>query len=408
MSIRSTTRAHHVWVMLCVLAAMLASSVGCKSDGQPMIPLPGTPPQPKLGMPPDDVRNQLQAFADTLVARTSQVCDALQKPDEPLNIRVWAQAYKVGTMGTAYIYATGENPAVSLLDMVVYVTLKRTALENHFIPTLLQDKGKPVLQVYQESERDIWALAAKVITPEQIDQLHDLIDQWQKDHPNDYYVALVRFGDFSTTYAKDMTSDKGGAAPGNIFSLLYLDPLSNLDTATQQVKSIELLTERIMFLAGRYSFLINAQVQLAILQAGESPAAIQALAATSQISDAAEQMANTFQGYQNFISQERKRAVDQVMDGVTAQREALMKDINDQAGTVASVLKDTRSTIETTRTAALAITDGATKTVEVAEGSSQRLVKYVFQLSVALVVITVLCITAAMLAYNRLKVRQHA
>jgi hypothetical protein len=136
-------------------------------------------------------------LADAFVSRTAVAFDQLEADTDSPEVRKWARSTKLGQALGAYSNASGPNALVNLLDMVVLITLRRMMIEQREIPQLLHDEGLPVLEAFRRREEDAWLLAARALTPAQLDELHQMIDHWWQENGGQMYVAFVRFQDFA-------------------------------------------------------------------------------------------------------------------------------------------------------------------------------------------------------------------
>src|SRR6185295_15146232 len=82
------------------------------------------------------------------------------------------------------------------------IALTRSSVDMHWVPKVFGEHGAALSSAFAQAERDIWTVAAKVMTPAQQDQLRELIAQWRKEHPDQVPVEAVRFADFSVHAGK--------------------------------------------------------------------------------------------------------------------------------------------------------------------------------------------------------------
>src|SRR4051794_14177147 len=145
------------WLGAAVLCA--PSLIGCQSNK------PAASRQPKgtafTSAAREDVfaaRLQAMAAADTYVSIVAQADDELRERTTRPEVADWALSQRIATAMAAYTNATAANGYVSLLDMMILATLKRCAIEDHWIPTLLHAEGEPLLEAHRRGERDVWNL----------------------------------------------------------------------------------------------------------------------------------------------------------------------------------------------------------------------------------------------------------
>src|SRR5688500_4549641 len=204
-------------------------AVGCSASRGP--PASGGGAQADKQVTPAQLRALAMSAADSYATAIAQASDQLRSSTTQPAVADWAWQNKIATSLASFTNATGPDDALCLLDMVLFATLKRQGLEDHWIPTLLKDEGKPVLEIYRRAENDVWATAGKSMTKAQQQEMRELIDQWKQEHPGQYYVSHVRFADMASQLGFGADHPRG-KAPGSLFGLLGVDPLAGLDPVT--------------------------------------------------------------------------------------------------------------------------------------------------------------------------------
>jgi len=407
------TAIRHSRVAVLFSALLIAASVGCK--GSPINPASWGQQQQQPAVKAltlQEVNSGVMGFADTFTMRISQACDEVEleygKGDP--GVRRWAQATKIGQAFAAMDIATGPNPEINLLDMVAMVTLKREAVQEYDIPVVLKGKGKEVIDhAYQRSYDEVWALADRDLNDEQLKELRDLIDQWRKDNPKQYYVGFVRLEDFSSF--KKWQESPHKAAPGSLFSLLYIDPLAGLDPVAQELRGFQDLTSRMLFILQRLPIIMQWQMRREIDAALSNESVTQFVTETGNFSAATAKFADAVAAYPDQFKRDTQDMVKQLQAAITAervgmfdeanktltnQREAMFKSLDDQTTKLGQVVDKIDKAIASLDQAGTSINDSTTKTVTVAETSTRSLLNHAFLLAVALIVI----ILAAMLTYR--------
>src|SRR5690242_4536987 len=87
------------------------------------------------------LRQMAMAAADGYCNETVQVLDNLTMQSKDPELTLWAQSQIVSIGYSAITNATGPSDGGALLDMMVYSTLKRCAVEEHWVPDLLHEQG---------------------------------------------------------------------------------------------------------------------------------------------------------------------------------------------------------------------------------------------------------------------------
>jgi hypothetical protein len=255
-------------------------------------------------------------FADTYVAMVAESCDDASAKSTNTVVRLAALRWKLDQATAAFNDATGNNPSVNALDLLVLVTMSRYVVED-FGVTTYGKAALPLLDTQRNLESNAWAMASSILQPAQEKELKDLIQEWRRKNPNQRDVGPIRFREFAATLGR--APKQSAITPTSIFSLLYIDPLAGLDPTTAAIEGIRELGERAMYYSQRMPMLLNWQTQLLVLQLAEQPAPQQMLNDANQLASAAAVFAQTSQQLPQVINDQRQAAIQQILDGLVAQ-----------------------------------------------------------------------------------------
>ena len=96
------------------------------------------------------------------------------------------------SLSSVYTIAAEPNPQVGLLDLVSVTTLGRIIYEDNM--RRKYGKSTEVLAAgFRQMEKDIWSIAAKVLTSEQRGEFRQLILLWRKNNPDKIVYNYLRF-----------------------------------------------------------------------------------------------------------------------------------------------------------------------------------------------------------------------
>jgi hypothetical protein len=102
----------------------------------------------------------------------------------------------VYSLSSVYTFAAEPNPQVGLLDLVSVTTLGRIIYEDNM--RRKYGKSTEVLAAgFRQMEKDIWSIAAKVLTSEQRGELRQLILLWRKNNPDKVVHNYLSFSNFA-------------------------------------------------------------------------------------------------------------------------------------------------------------------------------------------------------------------
>jgi hypothetical protein len=301
------------------------------------------------------LQQQVMRFADTYAATVAQACDEISANTTNTGLRLTTLRWKLGQASSAYTDATGENPAVNALDMLVLVSMARIVVEGYGVDTY-GDAIRPLVEAQRNLETNAWMMASGVLKPSQKQELKDMISEWHAKNPHQNYVGSIRFLEFVTALGKKPT--QATTAPTSIFSLLYLDPLAGLDPTAAAIEETRELGERAMYYAQRMPGLLSWQAEVLAYQLGNQPASQQILSDANRLATSSEIFAKTAQQLPQLINDQRQAAIQQILDGLTAQGDKSRE-----------LLGDTRLTLDSA--------SGAATNLNAAIQSLTEFVKYV-------------------------------
>jgi hypothetical protein len=281
-----------------------------------------------------DVMNFSGRFASAM----ADAYDQLAASAKTQKARDTALDRKRGNVTAALVNATDENPLVGLMDMLVMVTIVRQSSEDPWFTELFGDDGAKLIAVLKDEETDIWQIGSRYLTPAQLTEIHDVINHWRRDHPNQRYVAMVRLTDFPEAKPG---SGPGFNRPGSVFGLLFLDPLAGLDPAVRQVELTREAAERMFFYIQWMPILVSWEAESAYRRMTQEPQMQKFLDDTSRFTDntskftdntlkfanATKEVAEAVKGFPPYLTEERQKAVDQVAQKFAEQRDGTVKQV---------------------------------------------------------------------------------
>ena len=126
---------------------------------------------------------------------------------------------------------TGAGEPIAILDIEAVLKYARFG----------GDRAQVLVQNLRRAREDIWAIATRVFTEEQLNELDLLISSWWYRAGGTEFVAYVRFTDVAAQRGADLISEvKSGGG--------LLEPL---DRATEQVAQANMALQRSFFWAKR-------------------------------------------------------------------------------------------------------------------------------------------------------------
>ena len=203
---------------------------------------------------------------------------------------------------------------------------------------------EPLVRAHLALEKRAWNLAGVLLTPDQIEELRNLIVEWRKQNPSERDVSGARFREFAVHLGK---AQMGGAKakPTSVFSMLYLDPFAGLSPTTVAIEQSRELAERVVAYAERAPNLMRWQAELLALEIQQQPAPQELLSSTARVSRSIESISKTVEGLPELVNAQREAAIAQLFAGVSAEREAILAELEAKEATLETLLGQLRETM---------------------------------------------------------------
>ena len=244
-------------------------------------------------MGPLELQAAVMAFADTTNSRLSQASGIIEGIGTP-QARLTAARMMVFDVSSNVEIAAGPYPGVALLDMIVTTSLRRMVWEEYWIPVIFGKKAEPALEDFQDAEREIWELAARLMTPDQLDELAKIILRWRRANPRQVNVNYVRLDDFGDLGLKP--SMRRLHSPGGLFA--------SVKQAAMVAQDMKVSIDRAFYLMSRMQLIINFQVKLAYLEMMFQPEADGLIDTSKKFADMTERYARIAEDLPNNVGKE--------------------------------------------------------------------------------------------------------
>ncbi|HSL68985.1 MAG TPA: hypothetical protein VK864_02020, partial [Longimicrobiales bacterium] len=269
-----------------------------------------------------ELQLKVMRFADEYVGAIGEPIQRFQQETPDVAERLAAQNWRLSQATSAYTIATGPNPVTNALDLVVLATLSRMVIEDSWVQEAYGERASPIRDAHRALEPGAWSLVSEILTESQVQELHQVIDDWRQEHPHVRAVAYVYFRDFARAVGRPRPGESQSG--GNLFSLLGLDPLSTLDPAVQEITQTRYLAERTIYYLQRAPKLLDMQVERLTYQIVAMPETRAALQDVNRVSLAAEAAGQVAADLPEFISHEREAVIRQFMQELAAQQQQML------------------------------------------------------------------------------------
>jgi hypothetical protein len=336
---------------------------GCASGGSSSWAFWGSS---KKSVDPEGVQLTVMRFADSYISATADAYDKVRASAPTPEVAFAAQRAKVQSTNGALGNASEINPMAGLIDMTVFVTLMSDVAGRPWAEESFGTEGAETIRSALEPQvAEIWKIFSAQFTAAQVKELRRLITQWQKDHPDQNYVAGVHLSDLRPPRGSD---PEGLGAGASIFAVVRLDPFSDLEPATREIEQSRVLAERMFFYARHMPALLAWQADLLSMQLFEGPEVTKLLAdagkftkATAEFSDSTKEfagasvkLADTIERFRSDLPSQQAKLIEQLTALIAGERKAALQQANeDIASQRDAVFKQMAQEVATARDAAL-------------------------------------------------------
>jgi len=232
----------------------------------------------------------------------------------------------LGTETTAI--ASGPNALANLLDMTVFVSLNRMALQEYWLPNVFGTSAQPLLESCRNGETQIWRIAGTVLKTAQQAELRQAIQAWRPQNPHPEISFTAHACDLASLGTK--SSENRPLLPTSVFNLLNLDPLAGLDPATRELAQTRLFAERALFVTREMPQLLRWQTELLSANTVALPPVIQLVSNSTQITASVERFAS---------------AAEKLPGQLHTERVETLKDLESQAQNLTPLVSEVRQTL---------------------------------------------------------------
>ena len=292
------------------LATLALLSTACATISSAIGEVTGTTEKKKEEARVAHVQLKVMRYADDYATKVAQAARRISLTTDEKRLAVVSWQLEEST--AAYDVASGPNPILNVVDMVVLVALSRWAVENYWVPTVFGDSGRPLLDTCVQAESEVWAVLLPLLKSDLEKEIRARIERWEAANPRVHDVSLIRFVDVDT-----LTKESRGRGLGTPTSLLEpfgLDPFETFEPAVQQVERTRVFAERAIYFAKRWPSLLDLQVEKLALELSLEPRAQQVLADADRISRSAEAFGKVAADVPALVDREREAAIRQFLD----------------------------------------------------------------------------------------------
>lgn len=294
---------------LSLWAAVLSGCIADQRPPAPTRPQPVSQDQPirrsasENRLTPDQLRELNLAYADrfTTYLINADVAIARNNPD-PEQVAIMHRIKSLGSIAV-YDIVTSGDPLSQLLDLLLYATVQSYIwIDEGEAVKVFGDRADGLIDQLRAARLDIWRVAEKALTREQLETLDNMIFRWRRDNPDLDYLAFIRFDDVAAIDEGNIVKEiRGGSG--------LLAPVSEAVAVADQVRQ---LGERGFYLSKRAPMLLNWQVRDVVNTTAARPEVHQLLDAVDTLAASAERTSQTVERLPEMLASERKAAFAEI------------------------------------------------------------------------------------------------
>jgi hypothetical protein len=247
-----------------------------------------------------ELQDLVMRMVDSYIAVVTQVSREMELTLESPLERHLLHSLKYNATRAAFDIAVSARPDEALLDLLVLVTLQRSAVERYWNPRVFQERGDVLLVMLRQLEDSCWRKSARALSPQQQQDLRALIESKVADSPEIHNVAQIRFSDFYHL------QDESAAARATGL-------LSEINEASRAVDEAVLFGERAMWYSSRLPILLGYQVEKTVYDLLGQQDIRALLTDFTQYSDASDRVAVALEDLPEMIERERAATIDHFM-----------------------------------------------------------------------------------------------
>jgi hypothetical protein len=258
-------------------------------------------------------------FADEYRTAVVGAVNQIQAAEVTAEQRLLLQTWKVTQVEAVYIDASGPNPALNSVDIVVLATLSRMVIDD--VSGQFGDRTSFLQKTHHELEDGAWKVAQSFLSDAQAAQLRDLIARWRAQNPKVRSVIATHFMEFARSIGE--AEPEQAEHSGSIFSIVNLDPLAGLDPAVQQLAQTRNLAERAIFYFQRMPYVVGQRAEQITYQLAVQPEAKEMLASLQRVSYLGSAANTLASNLPTTLDKQREALISQLSREIASQRAAV-------------------------------------------------------------------------------------
>lgn len=192
------------------------------------------------------------AYADRFYTLMLTASERVMRDNSDLQQCRIMNGLRLLTVSSMYDIATSPDIVTQLVNQLVVVTLENMFwVDSGRAWVIWGDRAQYLVENLRKAREDIWSIAAKAFTDEQLEEIDLSISSWWIRGGGTEFAAYVRFSDIAGNRGRQLIEQvRGGAGL-----------LAPLDRATEEIRSANQALERSFFWAKRLPLFANWQIE---------------------------------------------------------------------------------------------------------------------------------------------------
>lgn len=343
-SLRRRIKALTMAVTTVVLLSACATSSAPQTQDVFVAEINGGAPGESSAMTRVELEAHVRRFSDRYITRIAIAANAVIDSSRSLEARRFMEDWKNVSFAAIVDVAIGPDAVTNLMDMMVLTMLSRMVVEDYWAPKIADEEVRlAFLQAFHDLEQDIWTVADDVLTPENQEALADLVAEWHGENPEQVFPWYVRLSNFSGQRAASLNAVKQSGGM-----------LAEVARAREAAEEMQAFGERVLFYLQRAPMMTSGQFESSVNNVFSGPEVTRLLTDVERFVIAADRLVQIV----DDLPESRLAAVDQLMDRLGEEREAMMATLAAESPEMRQLLVELLPILESVeRTVAMANVD---------------------------------------------------
>ena len=327
-----------------VLLSACATSSAPQTQDVFVAEISGDAPGESSAMTRVELEAHVRRFSDRYITRIAIAANAVIDSSQSLEARRFMEDWKNVSFAAIVDVAIGPDAVTNLMDMMVLTMLSRMVVEDYWAPKIADEEVRlAFLQAFHDLEQDIWTVADDVLTPENQEALADLVAEWHGENPEQVFPWYVRLSNFSGQRAASLNAVKQSGGM-----------LAEVARAREAAEEMQAFGERVLFYLQRAPMMTSGQFESSVNNVFSGPEVTRLLTDVERFVIAADRLVQIV----DDLPESRLAAVDQLMDRLGEEREAMMATLAAESPEMRQLLAELLPILESVeRTVAMANVD---------------------------------------------------